>query len=125
MAVTKRLVRHLQERGCEPCLSEQVAALANLPQYARTEEELYQYSDLLISLGGDGTLLGIGRRTAKFEKPILGINLGTLGFLTAEDKNYAEAAIDKVLKGDFKLEKRMMLTCGQGGRTDRRHHCIE
>ena len=78
----------------------------------QTETELYQNSDLLISLGGDGTLLGIGRRTAKFEKPILGINLGTLGFLTAEDKNYAEAAIDKVLKGDFKLEKRMMLTCG-------------
>ena len=112
LAVTKRLVRYLEEKGCQPRLSEAVADLAELPQYAQTETELYQNSDLLISLGGDGTLLGIGRRTAKFEKPILGINLGTLGFLTAEDKNYAEAAIDKVLKGDFKLEKRMMLTCG-------------
>ena len=110
--MTKRLVRYLEEKGCQPRLSEAVADLAELPQYAQTETELYQNSDLLISLGGDGTLLGIGRRTAKFEKPILGINLGTLGFLTAEDKNYAEAAIDKVLKGDFKLEKRMMLTCG-------------
>ena len=109
LAVTKRLVRYLEEKGCQPRLSEAVADLAELPQYAQTETELYQNSDLLISLGGDGTLLGIGRRTAKFEKPILGINLGTLGFLTAEDKNYAEAAIDKVLKGDFKLEKRMML----------------
>ena len=109
LAVTKRLVRYLEEKGCQPRLSEAVAELAELPQYAQTETELYQNSDLLISLGGDGTLLGIGRRTAKFEKPILGINLGTLGFLTAEDKNYAEAAIDKVLKGDFKLEKRMML----------------
>ena len=45
--------------------------MAELPQYAQTETELYQNSDLLISLGGDGTLLGIGRRTAKFEKPIL------------------------------------------------------
>ena len=112
LAVTKRLVRYLEEKGCQPRLSEAVAELAELPQYAQTETELYQNSDLLISLGGDGTLLGIGRKTAKFEKPILGINLGTLGFLTAEDKNYAEAAIDKVLKGDFKLEKRMMLTCG-------------
>lgn len=111
LAVTKRLVRYLEEKGCQPRLSEAVADLAELPQYAQTETELYQNSDLLISLGGDGTLLGIGRRTAKFKKPILGINLGTLGFLTAEDKNYAEAAIDKVLKGDFKLEKRMMLTC--------------
>ena len=101
LAVTKRLVRYLEEKGCQPRLSEAVADLAELPQYAQTETELYQNSDLLISLGGDGTLLGIGRRTAKFEKPILGINLGTLGFLTAEDKNYAEAAIDKVLKGVF------------------------
>ena len=50
-------------------LDEKVAAMAELPQYAKAEEELYQCSDLLISLGGDGTLLGIGRRTAKFEKP--------------------------------------------------------
>lgn len=112
LLVTKRLVHHLEERGCEPRLSEEVAALAELPQYAKTETELYQNSDLLISLGGDGTLLGIGRRTAQFDKPILGINLGTLGFLTAEDKTYAEAAIDRVLHGEYKLEKRMMLNCG-------------
>ncbi len=111
LSVTKRLVHHLEKRGCEPCLSEEVATLAGMPQYAKTETELYQNSDFLISLGGDGTLLGIGRRTAKFNKPILGINLGTLGFLTAEDKTYAEAAIDRVLHGEYKLEKRMMLTC--------------
>ena len=39
----------------------------------------------------------------------MGINLGTLGFLTAEEKNHAEYAIDKVLAGDYKMEKRMML----------------
>ena len=111
LETTKRLVRYLVEKGCEPQLSKEVAERSEMPQYAREEGELYSQSDLLISLGGDGTLLGIGRRTARFEKPILGINLGTLGFLTAEEKNYAEVAIDKVLNGDFKLEKRMMLEC--------------
>ncbi|WP_405729134.1 NAD(+)/NADH kinase [Anaerotignum sp.] len=111
LETTKRLVRYLLGKGCEPQLSKEVAERAELPQYAREEAELYSQSDLLISLGGDGTLLGIGRRTARFEKPILGINLGTLGFLTAEEKNYAEKAIDQVLEGDFKLEKRMMLEC--------------
>ena len=111
LETTKRLVRYLAEKGCEPQLSKEVAERAEMPQYAREEAELYSQSDLLISLGGDGTLLGIGRRTARFEKPILGINLGTLGFLTAEEKNYAEKAIDQVLHGDFKLEKRMMLEC--------------
>lgn len=111
LETTKRLVGYLQEKGCEPQLSERVAELAGLPQYARAEADLYSQSDLLISLGGDGTLLGIGRKTARFETPILGINLGTLGFLTAEEKTHAELAIDKVLKGEYKLEKRMMLEC--------------
>lgn len=111
LAVTKRLVNYLLAKDCEPQLSQEVASLAELPRYAREEKELYQHSDFLISLGGDGTLLGVGRRTAHFQKPILGINLGTLGFLTAEEKNNAEMAIDKVLSGNFKLEKRMMLEC--------------
>lgn len=109
LAVTKRLVRHLQAKGCLPQLSERTAELAGLERYACREEELYCDSDFLISLGGDGTLLGVGRKTARFKTPILGINLGMLGFLTAEEKNRAEAAIDKVLEGNYKLEKRMML----------------
>ena len=111
LETTKRLVNYLLEKGCEPQLSGRVAELAELPQYAKEEADLYHHSDLLISLGGDGTLLGIGRKTARFETPILGINLGTLGFLTAEEKTHAEVAIDKVLSGDYKLEKRMMLEC--------------
>ena len=111
LETTKRLVNYLVEKGCEPQLSRTVAELAEMPQYAMDDAELYSHSDLLISLGGDGTLLGIGRRTARFNKPILGINLGTLGFLTAEEKTHAEEAIDKVLNGEFKLEKRMMLEC--------------
>ena len=111
LETTKRLVNYLLEKGCEPQLSRTVAELAEMPQYAMEDAELYSHSDLLISLGGDGTLLGIGRRTARFNKPILGINLGTLGFLTAEEKTHAEEAIDKVLNGEFKLEKRMMLEC--------------
>ena len=108
---TQRLVNYLLEKGCEPQPSKRVAELAEMPRYAMEEADLYSQSDLLISLGGDGTLLGIGRRTARFEKPILGINLGTLGFLTAEEKTHAELAIDKVLNGEYKLEKRMMLEC--------------
>lgn len=111
LETTKRLVGYLLEKGCQPQLSNRVAELAGMPQYAKEEADLYHHSDLLISLGGDGTLLGIGRRTARFDKPILGINLGTLGFLTAEEKNHAEEAIDKVLSGEYKLEKRMMLEC--------------
>lgn len=109
LAVTKRLVHYLLEKGCIPGLTEDVAVKAGLEMYARKDEELHQYSDFLISLGGDGTLLGVGRRTAQYQTPILGINLGNLGFLTAEEKGRAEYAIDKVLHGNYKVEHRMML----------------
>lgn len=107
--VTKRIVCYLLEHGCMPSLTEEVAHIAGLEMYARKEEELFQFSDFLISLGGDGTLLSVGRRSARYNRPILGINLGNLGFLTADDKNYAERAIDQVLQGNYKVEKRMML----------------
>ncbi|WP_312043509.1 NAD(+)/NADH kinase [Anaerotignum sp.] len=109
LAVTKRLTGHLLDKGCIPQLPEKIAELADLDMYARKEHEIYEHTDFIISLGGDGTLLGVGRRASQFNTPILGINLGTLGFLTAEEKNRAEYAIDKVLMGDYKKEKRMML----------------
>lgn len=109
LAVTKRLARHLLDKGCIPQLPEKIAELAGLDMYARKEHEIYEHTDFIISLGGDGTLLGVGRRASQFNTPILGVNLGTLGFLTAEEKNRAEYAIDKVLMGDYKKEKRMML----------------
>lgn len=109
LAVTKRLVRHLLEKGCIPQLPEKIAEQAGLEMYARKEQEIYEHSDFIISLGGDGTLLGVGRKACQYNTPILGVNLGTLGFLTAEEKNRAEYAIDRVLMGDYKKEKRMML----------------
>lgn len=109
LAVTKRLTRHLLDKGCIPQLPEKIAVLAGLEMYARKEHEIYEHTDFIISLGGDGTLLGVGRKASQYNTPILGVNLGTLGFLTAEEKNRAEYAIDKVLMGDYKKEKRMML----------------
>ncbi|MCI9354179.1 MAG: NAD(+)/NADH kinase [Eubacterium sp.] len=107
--VTKRLVNYLLHKNCEPMLTKKTAEMSNLELYGKEEEQIYQNADFLISLGGDGTLLGVGRRSAKYGKPILGINLGHLGFLTAEEKDYAECAIDRVLEGDCYIEKRMML----------------
>ncbi|KXL53058.1 NAD kinase [Anaerotignum neopropionicum] len=109
LAVTMRLVRYLLNKGCIPQLTEKIAELLGLEMYARKENEIYEHSDFIISLGGDGTLLGVGRKACQYNTPILGVNLGTLGFLTAEEKNRAEYAIDKVLMGDYKKEKRMML----------------
>ena len=65
--------------------------------------------ELLIALGGDGTMLRAGHIAAKSSTPILGINLGSFGFLTEVQRDEWGGALDRVLAGDFRLEKRMML----------------
>lgn len=65
--------------------------------------------DLLIALGGDGTMLRAGHISAPFNLPILGINLGHYGFLTEIQEDEWQNALQRVLKGDYWLEKRMML----------------
>lgn len=65
----------------------------------------------IIVLGGDGTLLSAARRTAGLGIPILGINLGTFGFLAEVEAAEVYDALEKVLAGDYETEDRMMLKC--------------
>src|SRR5574344_1887301 len=58
-------------------------------------EDLCSKVDFLVSVGGDGTLLGVIRRAFKYELPVLGINLGTLGFLTDLNFNFHDRTIKK------------------------------
>ncbi|WP_027632916.1 NAD(+)/NADH kinase [Clostridium hydrogeniformans] len=67
--------------------------------------------DFIISLGGDGTMLSTSREVSKFNVPILGVNIGTLGFLTAVEVSGFIEAIKKISKGEFSIEKRTMLSC--------------
>ena len=72
------------------------------------EDKAYK-SDFLVVLGGDGTMLQASKKAAKYNTPMLGINLGNLGYLTDADRGDGLKAIEKVLAGDFRREQRMML----------------
>lgn len=65
--------------------------------------------DLLVALGGDGTMLRAGHISAPSQTPILGINLGSYGFLTEIQRDEWQGAMLRVLQGDYWLEDRMML----------------
>ena len=65
--------------------------------------------ELLIALGGDGTMLRAGHIAAISSTPILGINLGRFGFLTEIQRDDWAGALERVLAGEYRLEKRMML----------------
>ena len=65
--------------------------------------------DLLVILGGDGTLLHVADRASRHDIPVIGINLGNLGFLTEVAENEMYLALEDVFSGGGHLEKRMML----------------
>ncbi|NPA88557.1 NAD(+)/NADH kinase [Caminibacter pacificus] len=71
--------------------------------------DMCEAADFLVALGGDGTLISLARRSYKFNKPILGINAGNLGFLTDINPDNIEEFIDKFLKGEYRIDERMVI----------------
>lgn len=67
--------------------------------------------DLVLSLGGDGTMLRAAQLAHAADAPLLGVNLGTLGYLTEVDASAWRPALERVLGGDHRIEERMMLRC--------------
>lgn len=74
-------------------------------------EEFSKELDLLIALGGDGTILRVARAIEKYEVPILGVNIGHLGFLASVEISELEEAIKNLQLGKYYFENRMMLKC--------------
>ena len=68
-----------------------------------------QQADLVIVLGGDGTLLSVARRASTREVPILGVNLGRLGFLTSTTSSELFSTLEQVLNGEYEVERRSLL----------------
>lgn len=85
------------------------------------KKELAAKSDLIISLGGDGTLLNIAPLVERPEVPILGVNMGGLGFITEVAVDELESVLGKTLEGDYEVEKRMTLEIRVSGKKRRTH----
>ena len=103
---TKKLLSLL--RGKANILMPDTAQCFDGVSYASLEE-IAARANLAIVLGGDGSILSVADELSKAEVPILGINLGHLGFLAACEPEHMEAAIEKLLAGDYRIENRSML----------------
>lgn len=73
------------------------------------DSDLYEQSDLIISFGGDGTMLTTAFNAIKFDKPVLGINLGKLGFLVEADVSNLDFVIDTIKNKKYTIEERIII----------------
>lgn len=91
-------------------------------------DEITDECDSVIVLGGDGTLLHIAYKAYQYNIPILGINMGNLGFLTEVNRDEIENSIDALLNNEFEIDPRMMLEVmvkrGESSGKEERHFAL-
>ena len=106
-AITRRVSDYLDKNG--------VSSNVLVSDLVRTEDKDADLElkpgeyDCIIVLGGDGTVLQAAREARELEIPIVGVNLGRLGFLTEIEPDKIESSLERLIKGDYFTEKRMML----------------
>lgn len=107
LVITNRISEYLNARNCETVV---VMTKWDYETEKWTKPEgIPEDAECILVLGGDGTLLQAARNSYGMHIPLLGVNLGTLGFLTEVDSNHLEEALQQLLDGDYSVEERMML----------------
>ncbi len=113
VAITGRLVEWLQPKGVEVYIEEGIekSLRPNLTAPFLNpvkREEIPSHAEMIIVLGGDGTLLSVARLVGSHEVPILGVNLGGLGFLTEITLEELYRVLERVIQGDFVTDERVV-----------------
>jgi NAD+ kinase len=112
------LIPWLKKRGKKVYVEN---GLAHAGAQSCSKKQMAAKADLIISLGVDGTLLNIAPLVERPEVPILGVNLGGLGFITEVAVDELESVLSKTLEGNYEVEKRMTLEIRLIGKKGRRH----
>jgi len=115
--LVEKLVKYLEKKGKEVFLDQNLAKLLQTGVGLK-KEALLSKVDMAISLGGDGTLLKIARRHPRHHVPILGVNMGNLGFLTETVPAKLFQVLDSIFKNQCRLDRRTILrvTVYRGGK---------
>ena len=105
--LVREFEKWLRDRGIEVLLGQEAAQASGLPGMPRSE--LVGKVDLMVVLGGDGTLLAVARAIGERAVPVLGVNLGTLGYLAEISLDELFPTLEGVLAGRLRTETRMRL----------------
>jgi NAD+ kinase len=102
--LTNKIVAFIEKAGKQATLSAVSSALEN-----NEPDKLKEDIDCAIVLGGDGTIIQAANDLMTRNIPILGVNLGTLGFLAEIEEHHVEEALDRLFRDDYRMEKRLMV----------------
>jgi len=107
-------------------LEQEAATLAAKSDAGRTLKDIGKTADLIIVLGGDGTILRVARELEGSATPLLGVNLGNLGFLTSVGGDKLTSAVREILRGEYQVSERQSLqtTLLRDGRRKEAHQAL-
>ncbi len=106
----KDLASLLAEQGCEVFVESATASHLGLTAYpVKKVEEFSDAIDLAVVLGGDGTMLGIGRQLAGSKVPLVGINMGRLGYMTDIPIQNVQTVLPQIIAGEYEADTRTLL----------------
>lgn len=108
--IASDLIKWLDERGVSAVLKIDDAVRLERPDLGVDDVDIQQ-SDIVVCLGGDGTILRGVRLLRGAAVPLIGVNLGRVGFLSEVEFNEMYPAMDRIIAGDFVVDERMMLKC--------------
>lgn len=106
MSCTEEAISILKKHGCETVLKTDLFDSAGV--YCETADENLTSCDVFIAVGGDGTIIHTAKLAATLDKPILGINAGTLGFTAGMEQNELDL-LPNLFSGAYREERRLML----------------
>jgi NAD+ kinase len=109
LSVTRSILLWFANKDVEILLESEIAEKLENKNKGFSREELYSSCDVIIVLGGDGTILNIARQASHYDVPLFGINLGHLGFLAEAEISDMYLSLERIMSGDYFIEKRMML----------------
>jgi NAD+ kinase len=119
--VLEDIAQYLVHLGCQVVLEKTTAQLSGITQYPMLEvQDIGEQCDLGLVVGGDGTMLGIGRQLAPYGVPLIGINQGRLGFITDIALDDYQSVLTPMLLGEFEEDHRSLIH----GKVMRQGKCV-
>lgn len=109
LSMTKLIVNWLQAHDFNIYLTPKTTDLLQSKVQSVEEDILYKKCDAVIAIGGDGTILSVAQKASIADVPIIGVNLGRLGFLADVDSNKVIPLLEKLITKDYTIEERAML----------------